>query len=214
MALVNFSVKVTQLQNIPSVKLTPQQVTKIGKDSIKALKNRVQQQHTSIYDAPMPPYSDKPIYVKLGKDGGKAVIRSGSVPIKSLNALRKAGARIVSTRGAGAKLGKKIRKLRNAVINTGESLRFANRTAYKRFLGQSGLRDLTETGAMLAALVITSISGDTAKVITIGFTDPVQERKAAGNMQWADWFGMSPNDEIKIIEEVETMVAKNLAAKK
>jgi len=213
MALIQFSIRVTKLEKIPELRLTQQQTEKIGKTAIKELKNRVQQQHTSIYDTPMPPYSDKPIYVALGKSGGRAVITSGAVPIKSLNALRKAGARIVDARNTSAKLSKKIGKIRNAVINTGTSLRFENRTAYKRFLGQSGLRDLTETGAMLDALVITSITGDSAQVITIGFTDLVQERKAAGNMIYADWFGLSPSNELKITQLVESMIAKNLTKK-
>lgn len=210
MALVNFSVKVTSRTTIPKASLTPVQSTAIGNKAITRLVNRVQRKNTGIYDEQMPPYSARPIYVALGKDRGRAVIKSGSITIKSLNALRKSGARIVSTKDASPKLLRKIKGIKNAVVNTGNALKFANRTAYKRFLGKSGLRDLTETGAMLDALVVISVSGNSAKVITIGYTDPIQARKAAGNMKWADWFGLSPNDERILTAAVEKMVGDNL----
>ena len=204
MALISFSAKVTSLQRIPELKLTNTQTKEIGQLAIGSLINRVQNKHTDIYDSPMPPYSNRPVYVKLGKSRGRAVIKSGRIPITSVDSLRQAGAKIIRVkRGTDT-------NIRNAVLNTGKSLKFPNRAAYKRFLGKSGLRDLTETGAMLGALMVTSTSGTYAKVITISFTDPVQERKAAGNMRWADWFGLSPSDERKIVNIVENIFAQNL----
>lgn len=204
MAIIQFSAKVTSLQRIPELKLTNQQTKQIGKYAIDSLVSRVQNKHTDIYDSPMPPYTNRPVYVKLGKSRGKIVLKSGRVPIASVDSLRQAGAKIIRVKSGTAA------NIRNAVINTGKSLKFPNRAAYKRFLGKSGLRDLTETGAMLGALMITSTSGIYAKVITISFTDPVQERKAAGNMRWADWFGLSPSDERKIVDVVENIFAQNL----
>lgn len=211
MDLIKFKVKVSSIQKIPGAGLSQDQILDLGNLAIKEQIKRVQTKHTGIFDEPMPAYSDKPIYVKLSRDRGKAVLKSGNITLKSLASLRRAGVRIIDTRHAGPKLRRAQAKVKNAVRITGESVKFPNRTAYKRYLGKSGLRDLTDTGQMLAALVIVSRTGNQyVKVISIGFTDPVQEKKAAGNMRWADWFGLSPSNEIKIAAAAEKMVAKNL----
>jgi len=210
--MIKFKVKVN-FKNIPNASLTEDQSNALGALVIKEQIKRVQNQHTGIFDEPMAAYSPKPIYVKLGKVGGRAVLKSGNITIASLNALKKNGARIIDTRNAGPRLRRAQAKIKNAVRITGESVKFPNRAAYKHYLGKSGLRDLTDTGVMLSALVVLPSSGSKyVKVISVGFTDPVQERKAAGNLLWADWFGMSPSNQIKISNAVEKMVAKNLNA--
>jgi len=211
--MIIFKVKVPSFQKISSVALKPEQVNTIGTFAIKQLVKRVQKSNTGIFDEPMPPYSPKPVYIKLGKSNGRAVIKSGNITIASLNSLRRAGARIIDTRNSGPRLRRAQSKIKNAVRITGSSVKFQNRAAYKRYLGKSGLRDLTETGAMLSALVVLSSTGSkTVKVIGIGFVDPVQERKAAGNMLWADWFGLSPSNQLKVTAAIEKMIAKNLNA--
>jgi len=100
-----------------------------------------------------------------------------------------------------------------AIVNTGNSLRFKNRAAYKQFLGKSGRRDLTDTGAMLNAIIITGISGTYAKVITLSFRDSKQAEKALGNIKWnkgKDWFGLTPIQQLRIAGMVEIMIARNL----
>lgn len=203
--MITFSVKVKSVQFIPELKLTPKQDRQIGKTAINSLVNRVQQDHTDVYDSQMPAYSPKPIYVKVGMQGGQAVLKSGRITIASLSSLRKRGVKIIDIRG-----GSNGKKFKNSVVRTGNSIRFPNRAAYKKFLGKSGNRDLTETGKMLGALVITSITGIYAKVITIGFKDLKQAKKAGGNAAITDWMGLSPSDQSRIFRLVNGMIEDNL----
>lgn len=204
--MIKFSVKVTSIQRIPELTLTDKQSRLIGNTAINSVIERVQVENTDIYNKPMPAYSDRPVYVKLGSSKGKAVIKSGRIPIASLSSLKRAGARIIDGSKSIKKQGKK------SVVRTGNTLRFKNRSEYKKFLGKSGRRDLTDTGAMLDAIVITGISGVYAKVITIGFKNPAQEAKARGNVKWIgeQWAGLTPIQQLRITSMVESMFAKNL----
>lgn len=207
--MIKFSVKVKSVQYIPELKLSDKQSREVGKVAISSVINRVQKKHTDIYDVPMPAYSPKPIYVKLGTSKGVTVLKSGRIPIISLKALRHSGVKIIDGRSRSTRKG----KLKNAVVRTGNSVRFPNRAAYKRYIGASGYRDLTETGKMLGALVILSMSGIYAKVITIGFNSLKQEAKARGNSKITNWLGISPADSVKITRLVESMIGDNLKAK-
>jgi hypothetical protein len=205
-SMLKFSVKVKSVQRIPELKLTDKQSKLIGNTAIHSLIDRVQNENTDIHGRPFPEYSNRPVYVKLGKSGGTAVIKSGRIPIASLSALKRAGAKIIDGSKSIKKQGRK------QVVRSGNSLRFANRSEYKKFLGKSGRRDLTDTGAMLDAIVVTNISGVYAKVITIGFKNPMQEAKARGNVKWIgeQWAGLSPIEQIRISRMVEDIFAKNL----
>jgi hypothetical protein len=204
--MIKFSVKVTSIQRIPELKLTDKQSRLIGNTAINSVIERVQVENTDIYNKPMPSYSERPVYVKLGTSKGKAVIKSGRIPIASLSALKRAGARIIDGSKSIKKQGRK------SVVRSGNTLRFKNRSEYKKFLGRSGRRDLTDTGAMLDAIVITGLSGVYAKVITIGFKNPLQEAKARGNVKWIgeQWAGLTPIQQLRITSMVENMFAKNL----
>lgn len=205
--MIKFSVKVKSIQRIPELKLTDKQSKLIGNTSIQSLIGRVQNENTDLYNTPMEPYSNRPVYVKLGNSKGSAVIKSGRIAIAKLSALKRAGARIVT--GNIKSKGQRNK----TVVNTGKSLRFKNRTVYKQFLGKSGRRDLTDTGTMLNAIIITGISGVYAKVITVGFKNSLQEQRAIGNIKWnkgRDWFGLTSIQQLRITSMVENMLAKNL----
>jgi hypothetical protein len=204
--MIKFSVKVKSVQRIPELKLTDRQSRLIGTTAIQSVLSRVQSENTDLDNKPFPAYSNRPVYVRLGTSKGVAVIKSGRIPIATLSSLKNAGARIIEG-GKGIKS-----QGRKTVIRTGKSLRFKNRTEYKKFLGRSGRRDLFDTGAMLAAIVVTGISGVYAKVITIGFKNPAQDAKARGNVKWigAQWLGLTPIQQLRITDMVQALLANNL----
>lgn len=205
--MVSISAKV-RLQPIAPLKFTPTEDKKIGNLIVSSVKDRVQRRNEGVNDSAMPEYSTRPIYVRVGKYAGMAVLKRGRVPIIALDGLRRAGAKIIDIRKGPAR---SKGALKNAVVRTGNSIRFPNRAAYKKFLGRSGRRDLTETGAMLRALVVLSTSGVYAKVITIGFRSAKESGKAQGNQRYANWFGMSPSDTSKVVNLVTEMVSKKLS---
>ncbi len=199
--MITFSVKIKSIQFIPELKLTTRQTKEVGVFAIKTLINRVQNKYTDVHDTQMPPYSSKPIYVKVGTAKGKVVLKSGRVVIAPLNK----SVKVIDIRQGGSK-----GKFKNSIVRGKGYIRFPNRATYKRYLGHSGNRDLTETGKMLGAIVILSATGVYAKIITLGFRDIKQEGKARGNAAIADWMGLSPSDQIKVVKLVNSIFEENL----
>jgi len=68
--------------------------------------------------------------------------------------------------------------------------------AKKEKLGQPGIRNMMFSGSMLGALTITEA---TSGKVVIGFTRQAELVKAQKNEQREGWFGLSPNDEAKVM---------------
>jgi len=91
--MIKFSIKIKSIQRIPDMQLTDAQSKIIGNTAIQSLRDRVQNENSDLYNAPMESYSDRPVYVKLGTSKGLSVIKSGRIAIAKISALRRAGAR-------------------------------------------------------------------------------------------------------------------------
>ena len=89
------------------------------------------------------------------------------------------------------------------MARTRKSAKFANYAAYKIAIGRSGKRDLMQSGRMLGAIAVVSVSGSAA---TVGFTRAEEELKARGNQAIEPWMGLSPNNKKAVIQFAETLV--------
>jgi len=77
----------------------------------------------------------------------------------------------------------------------------------KEKAGAQPVRDLRLTGAMLTARQVTEVSDNT---VTVGFTDPLQEAKAAHNEQIEPMLGVSPENKRQLDEYVHETFRANV----
>jgi hypothetical protein len=175
--------------------LTPSQQTKIGGEAIGRIYDRVTRLHIGLNGSPLAPYSPRgPIYVPAtGKGrtksslGGRTVLTHGDI-----RKMRERGVRIAGMRGEYGSA-RTSTTVDGGKTPSGKSIKFANRSEYKRAMGKSGLRDLEESGQMLGAMtVVVNRPGR----IELGFTDEIAEKKAEGNQDLTPWFGLAQSTDV------------------
>jgi len=160
-------------------KLTAAQMTLIGTRAILVMRQRITS-GINLAGGGAKPYSKRgPIYVPISGAGGqtKTSVRGREVITKPL---------MRAAKGAGTA------KHAMGKSRSGRSMKFANYTAYKQYLGKGGQRDLEVSGAMLRAVKVVRAS---VNYCAIGFGSALQEAKARGNQRIDPWFGLAINDQ-------------------
>lgn len=190
---MSFKITVTKNFSINIPQLTTVQMRELGEEVVQMVVDRVQRRNKDSYDRSFPAYSNRPIYVPI--KGRGASVR-GRARFQNVTAYRNRRQEL-----AGSK------RLRGVKLSANKkTVKFPNRAAYKRFIGRSGNRDLTETGAMLNALGVISASNTR---IVVGIKSRSLASKAAGQIgpgrQPIDWLPLSPNDARKVVSRAKEM---------
>lgn len=184
MAVTGGLKKVTGLvgKGVGIKKLSAQEMTLIGAHAIMVMRARIGQ-GLNLAGQSAKPYSPYgPIYVPMSgvKGQTKTSLKGREVITRQL---RKAA----KTAGTDTHSSGKSR--------SGRSMKFANRQAYKQYLGKSGQRDLEVSGAMLRSMKVVRAG---VNFCAIGFGSSLQEAKARGNQAIDQWFGLSPADKLQV----------------
>lgn len=180
------------------------QVTALGGVAIHVMRERVRA-GKNVFDQPAKPYSDKPVYIPLTNSKGRTKTALGGREIltaKDILAMKRAGTAEFTHKGkkqnsAPGGVGARITKSRKTV-------KFANRSEYKRAKGKPGHRDLEESGRMLNDI---GIVAQNASSLHIGFRREEEHRKAQGNQAIDPWYGLSPGNRVDVIKKADEILA-------
>lgn len=159
-------------------------------------------------DAAMPNYSDKPLYIPISGSVGRAGALFASrahLSTRQVTAISKKST-VVDLRDGSRSVRSRRGRKQLATHRLRRSLKFRNRSEYKRNIGQSGVRTLFDTGEMLNSVRATSIS----RLITISVTGNKNIRKAIGNLRWANWWGVSPSSQTRLAKMAEVFGVRNI----
>jgi len=177
-------------------KLSAGEMTVIGGRAIDIMRRRVVS-GVNLADASSKPYSTRgPIYVPVSgvKGQTKTSVKGREVITKALQKSAKAAGTAGFSSGTS---------------QGGRSMKFANRAAYKQYLGKSGNRDLEVSGTMLRSMRVIRAS---TNYCAIGFGSTLQEAIARGNQRIDPWFGLSHNDQKQVAAFTNQTYAKPVTA--
>jgi hypothetical protein len=189
------------------------QRARIGAAGIQALQSRFDNSR-DVTDGPATPYSPHgPVYLPLTHSAQWR--RSGRVKVKVREARLASSLRgrysISQAQARKAFIaGQRDKAFAQAYASLyiHDSMKFANYSEMKQFLGHPATPDLMLSGKMRKAITIVE---NIPHRVSIGFLDGEQENKMKGNQRWRDMWGWSPEDERKITEQFEQELRESLA---
>jgi len=171
----------------------------------------------NLLDQSAKPYSASPVYIPLtGKGRTKTNLRGREVLTASdILKIKRAGLATFHHKGKEQKAAGAVAKpdaVKAKITNSKKSVRYNNRSEYKRAKGKPGYRDLEESGRMLNSIGIVSQNPSS---VHIGFRREEEHKKAKGNQRIDPWYGLSPANRAVVLAKVKEIVSslvKDLAS--